>query len=340
VCWPAIAFALASASMTAAAAPPDEGRTLTEAMLIEPGATCLVPETMVEHVRSWRDHDQVEDGITISVRGSNDNPRSLSFAVRFGDEVVIERGFDEAPENCTDLHAVVGLAIAIALDDALPPELGIVVPEPPEPVEPVEQVEAGAGDLPDFSDDDDEPESESPRRRGPVLAVTVEAGAFVGLTPRASLGGLASLDIRPLDHFDVRIGALVTHLPRFELDWPGYDGHVDISVAAGRLDLCWGTAPRRVRGRVCAGAAGGATISAGRGYTTDFRRTTPWFAALGGLDVSARLIGPLALELRVEGVFPFQRTTLDVRSPGGQLLARERFPVAGLIVSVGPRLEF
>ena len=85
--------------------------------------------------------------------------------------------------------------------------------------------------------------------------------------------------------------------------------------------------------------AGGATVSAGRGYSTDFRRM-PWFAGLAGADLAVRLIGPLSLELRVEGVFPFQRTVLDVRSTSGQLLARERFPVAGLIAAVGPRFEF
>lgn len=329
-----MALGLALAGTSAVASPPED-RALADALVIDPGATCLEPQIMLEHVRSWREHDRVDDRVAISVRGSSEDPRALSFSVRLGDEVVIERNFDEAPANCTDLHAVVGLAIAIALDDALPAELGIAVPEPPEPAE---QIDAGEGDLPDFSDDETEPEP--PRRRGPGLAVAVEAGAFIGITPRASFGALASLDIRPLDHFDVRIGALATHLPRFQLDWPGYDGNVDTTVAAGRLDLCLGTKPRRVRGRVCAGAAAGAAISAGRGYTIDFRRATPWFAALAGLDMSAHLFGPLALELRLEGVFPFQRTALDVRSPSGQLLARERFPVAGLIVSVGPRLEF
>lgn len=351
-CWPADALALAGAlacggvSLSAAATPPQaepvappdhtvapkmrEIRTLADALVVEPGATCVERETMVAHIRSWRDQDQIDHRIAIRVRGSSEDPHALGFVVWFGDEVVIERRFDAAPHSCADLHAVVGLAIAIALDDALPVQLGIV--EPP----PVEQVHAGEGDTPDFSDD----APRAPRRRGPGLALTGAAAAFLGVTPRASFGGLLSFDIRPLEHFDVRIGALATHLPGFELDASGYAGQVAVTVAAGRVDLCWGTAPRRVRARVCAGAAGGATISAGRGYTNDFRRSTPWFAGLVGADVGVRLIGPLALELRVEGVFPFQRTVLDVRSPGGQLLARERFPVAGVIVAVGPRIEF
>lgn len=313
-------------------------RTLADALVVEPNATCLEREAMLEHIRSWRDQDQIDPSIAIRVRGSSEDPRALDFVVWFRDEVVIERSFDDAPASCNDLHAVVGLAIAIALDDALPVELGIIdpIPEPkPEP-EPVEQEDAGEGDVPDFSETPTEP----PRRRGPSLALTGAGAAFVGITPRASLGGLLSFDIRPLAHFDVRVGALATHLPRFELDAAGYEGRIAVTVAAARVDLCWGTSPRRVRARVCGGLAGGATISAGRGYTNDFRRSTPWFAGLVGADVAVWLIGPLALELRLEGVVPFQRTILDIRSLGGQLLARERFAVAGMLVAVGPRFEF
>jgi hypothetical protein len=113
-----------------------------------------------------------------------------------------------------------------------------------------------------------------------------------------------------------------------------------VLVAAGRFDLCWGTEPIEVRLRVCGGVAGGATVSRGRGFESNFRRTTPWFAGLVGVDISTHLIGPLALELRVEGVFPLQRTRLDVRSESGQLLASEVFPIAGVLVAVGPRFEF
>ena len=174
------------------------------------------------------------------------------------------------------------------------------------------------------------------RRRGPGLALTAAGAVFANATPRVSGGGLLSFDIRPLDHFDVRLGALATHLAGFPLG----EGQVAVTVAAGRLDLCWGTAPLSVRLRLCGGVAGGATISKGRDFATNFQRTTPWFAAIPAIDVAVHLVGPLALELRVEGLFPLQRTTLEVRDPGGALVARERFPVAGFAVAVGPRFEF
>lgn len=301
-------------------------RSLAEALIVEPGATCLDRATLLADILSWRDTDRVDHRVTIRVRGSDSNAGSLEFVVELDGEIVAERPFHPAPADCTDLHAVVSLAIAIALDDTLAGELGIV-----DPLAPVEQVQPGDGDLPR-----ERKPRPTPDRRGPGLAVTAAGAMFAGLTPRLSAGGLVSFDIRPRDHVDVRLGLLATHLPSFELD----SGRVAATVAAGRVDLCWGTEPIAVRLRVCGGLAGGATVSRGTGFTTNFRQTTPWLAGLVGIDLAAHLVGPLGLELRVEGVFPFQRTRLDVRSEGGQLLASEVFPVAGVLVAVGPRFEF
>jgi hypothetical protein len=303
-------------------------RRVADVLTVEPGATCLDHFRLLEDIESWRDDPRVADAVSVAVRGSDGDPHALEFVVTVGDEVVVERSFEDAPTDCADLHAVVALTIAIALDDTLASELGIV--EAPDPLAPIEQVQPGDGDLPR------ERGKPTRQRRGPGLSLTAAGGVFAGLTPRLSAGGLVSFDIRPRDHFDLRIAALATHLPSFNLD----AGHVAVTLAAGRFDLCWGTKPIEVRLRVCGGVAGGATVSRGSDFAENFRRTTPWFAGLVGIDLSAHLIGPLGLELRVEGVFPFQRTRLDVRSDSGQLLASEVFPVAGVLVAVGPRFEF
>ncbi len=323
----------------ARAAPPEpataapamaEDRPLAAALVVEPGATCLDRAALLDSVLSWRDSDRVDRRVTIGVRGASEDPRALEFEVRVGEDAVIERRFDPAPSDCADLHAVVGLAIAITLDETLAGQLGIVEPPPSAPA-PVDQIEAGDGDIPAEPGPPLEPE-----RRGPTLAVTAAAGVFAGLTPGLSAGGLLSFDIRPRDHFDLRLGALATHLPGFALDV----GEVATTLAAGRVDLCWGTAPIAVRLRVCGGFAGGATRSRARGFEVNFVETLPWFAGIADIDVAVRLVGPLALELRIEGVFPVQRTRLEIRSEAGQRLASERFPLAGVLVAVGPRIEF
>lgn len=300
-------------------------RTLGDALVVEPGVTCLDRKSLLADLLSWRESERVDQRVAIRVVGSSKDPRELSFALWIRDALAVERRFAPAPEDCADLHATVALAIAIALDDTLAEDLGIAAP--------VEQIQPGEGDLPSF---EAARARERPLRPGPALALTLAAGVFVGPTPRLSGGGELFFDIRPLDHFDVRLGALATHLSSA----PVGDGEVAVTVAAGRLDLCWATAPLSVRLRLCGGFAGGATRSRARGFYTDFARSTPYFAAIPSIDVAVHVIGPLALELRVEGLFQLQRTTLEVRSPGGQLLAAQPFPIAGFAVAVGPRFEF
>jgi hypothetical protein len=303
-------------------------RTIDDALALERGASCLDRQTLLADIRSWRGKDRVEQRVAVRVSGSPDDPRAVSFVIWVADELVVERAFDLDPSDCANVHAVVSLAISIALDDSLPVELGII----DAPVEPVEQAQPGDTDVPDFTDAQPEP---APGRRT-TLSLTAAAGAFVEVTPRLSGGGLLSFDIRPLDHFDIRVGGLATYLPGHAIDL----GQVDITLAAGRLDLCWGTLPRRVRARVCGGAAAGAVVASGRGFTVDFRRSLPYFAALVGADVAIHLIGPLGIELRLDAVVPLQQIELDVRSTTGQLLDRERFSPAGLVVAIGPRFEF
>ena len=300
-------------------------RTLGDALAVEPGATCLDRKTLLADLLSWRDAERVDQRVAIRVVGSSKDPRELSFALWIRDELAVERRFEPAPDDCADLHAVVALAIAIALDDSLASELGIAPP--------VEQVQPGEGDLPNF---EREREREPPPRPGPAFAITAAAAAFVGPTPRLSAGGELFFDLRPLDHFDIRVGGFATHLPSFPLG----EGQVAVTVAAGRLDLCWGTAPRSVRLRLCGGLAAGATLSRASGFSISNQQADTYFAAIPSIDLAARVIGPLALELRVEGVFPLQHTELVIRDPDNNFVTSEPFPVAGFIIAVGPRFEF
>ena len=313
--------------------PAARGDGLERALELEPGATCLDRPSLLGHLRTWRPADDLDARIRIVVRGDPRRPNALSFVLYEGDRALVERSFDPAPSDCADLHAVVALALAIALDDTLAGELGIAPVEatPTPGTQPVAQVQATRDDLPT-----EDAAPAPPRRRRPVLAVTTAVGLFAGVTPRLSTGGLVSFDIRPLDRFDLRLSVLATHLPGFALD----EGQVAATVAAGRFDLCWGTLPMAVRLRLCGGVAAGAAVARGRGFGEDFRRTSPWLAGVAGVDLSARLIGPLFLELRLEGMVPFQRTRVDVRSETGERLASQRFPVAALLVTVGPRVEF
>ncbi len=328
---PTVALAL-FASRPVSAGPPDERpqRPLAEAVQVEPGASCLDHATLLQHLQSWRTDTALDAGIAVLVHGGAD-PRQIGFEVWVGASARIERNFDPAPESCADRHAVVALAIAIALDDTLAEQLGLIEPEPiePEPTEP-EVVQATDDELPV-----DEPEPELPSRR-PTLGLTLAGGMFGGAHPQLGAGGIVAFDVRALAHFDLRIGGLVSHLP----DLRFLEGTIASTIAAGRLDLCWATLPRSVRLRLCGGFAAGALHAAPRGFDRNLPQTLPWSAALAGIDLVVLLVGPLALELRFDGFLALQREVLDLDTPSGATIGSLRYPAGGLIIAVGPRFEF
>ena len=81
------------------------------------------------------------------------------------------------------------------------------------------------------------------RGAGFTLGLSAAAGVFAGVHPQLAAGGSLTFDMRPRDHFDVRLGALITHAPAIRFE----EGSVASTLAAGRVDLCWGTTPQRVR---------------------------------------------------------------------------------------------
>lgn len=327
------AASLALTSWPAAAAPPDDPpqRPLGDALQVEPGASCLDHATLLQHLQSWRSEPELDARIAVLIHGSDD-PRKIGFEVWVGSTAWIERSFDPAPEQCADRHAVVALAIAIALDDTLAEELGLIAPAPPMPREPTPAIQATDDERPI---DDLEPD-QPPRSRRPRLGVTLAAGMFGGMHPQLGAGGLASFDIRALPHFDLRLGGFGSHVPDVRFS----EGTIASTIAAGRFDMCWGTLPRTVRLRICGGFAAGALHAKPRGFDHNATQSLPWLAALGGIDLVILLVGPLALELRIDGFVALQRNVLDLSTVNGETVGSLRYGPGGLILAVGPRFEF
>ncbi|MFV8755594.1 hypothetical protein ACNOYE_34015 [Nannocystaceae bacterium ST9] len=341
IAWLAALLVVGLPGPAASAAPPSDvvaepaaepkQRALAEALQVEPGASCLDHATLLQHLQSWRSEPTLDDRIAVLVH-AGDDPRSIGFEVWVGTSPWIERSFDPAPEDCADRHAVVALAIAIALDDTLAEELGLIAgpSEPSETPEPTAVIQVTDDELPQ-----DEPEPELPSRR-PGLGLTLAAGMFGGMHPQLGAGGLLSFDVRPLPHFDLRFGGFASHVPGVRFS----EGTIASTVAAGRFDMCWGTLPRTVRLRICGGIAAGALHAAPRGFDRNLPQTLPWIAALGGIDLVVRLVGPLALELRIDGFVALQRNVLDLSTVNGETVGSLPYGAGGLILAVGPRFEF
>src|SRR5262245_58554465 len=87
---------------------------LAQVVHVDPGATCLDAGVLIEHIVSWLGTDQVDPGLSIEVVGSTKFSRFVSFRIARHDAELAERRFEPGPARCEDLHAALGLAIALA----------------------------------------------------------------------------------------------------------------------------------------------------------------------------------------------------------------------------------
>jgi hypothetical protein len=101
----AVAFWQTSAFASAAAAV----KPLRDRLVVQPGATCLDRDTLVQEVEAWLGNGNVPDDLQIVVLGSALSERDVSLRIRSGSGTVAERHFAPGPERCEHLHAVVAL---------------------------------------------------------------------------------------------------------------------------------------------------------------------------------------------------------------------------------------
>src|SRR5579872_3627664 len=90
----AVALVTTSVALAPRAASADgHSRPLSEALDVEPGATCVTAAALGEHVRAWLGSDQIDSDLWIRVKGSEDDPRDVSFAMGREDQVLARRRF-------------------------------------------------------------------------------------------------------------------------------------------------------------------------------------------------------------------------------------------------------
>src|SRR5687768_6813652 len=86
---------------------------LADALVVRAGATCLERDRLVAQIRTWFDRDRIDARLVVEVVGDEDDPLKLAFSIRRAERIIAVRRFEPAPDRCADLHAVVGLAIAL-----------------------------------------------------------------------------------------------------------------------------------------------------------------------------------------------------------------------------------
>lgn len=101
-------------------------------MDVDPGATCFEPGRLVASVQAWLGRELVRRDVHVHVQGDAQRATSASFRIERGGKVR-ERRFGALPAGCEDAMAVVGLAVAMAIDA----DVMKAFVEPPPPAAPL-----------------------------------------------------------------------------------------------------------------------------------------------------------------------------------------------------------
>lgn len=314
-----------------AAAAPEPRRPLAEAVTVSPGATCLSQPTLVEHIGTWLGGDTVDPGLAIDVRGDPVRSDVAAISLKTRDGGLIERTFEGTPPTCSDMHAVIGLGVAMAIDASVLEDLGYDVIDSPAAAPVPQAVDSERPPL--LRRDNRKLEPEPPRRRPNLRGVAVVRGSvWLGSLPGVGGGGQIHGELGWVPWLDLRLGILGGYT-RQQLG----SSDVGIGVVAGRLDVCLGVQRKRLRPRLCLGPAIGALQANGRELPAATRGTIPWVAGMLALELRIVASRVFSLDLAIDGVVPFLRPLIAVRDPAKPSMIGDSLTVApvGVMFSLG-----
>jgi hypothetical protein len=287
---------------TPAVETPAAEQSLSEAMDLDPGATCLEENRLEAEVQTWLGRGRLRSNIHVHIRGDEHDPRAVEFRI-LREGKTRERRFEGLPVGCEDATAVVGLAIALAIDANVVAD--IVAP-------------SASGDT--------EP-------RG---LVALQAAAGFDVLSAGSVGLAAGLEYRAIDWLSVRFDLLG------QFSWGNaisdIPGTFDVALGAASPQLCaGGSIAPGARFELCSGPAVGIIHATGHGYTVSRSSTGSWVVAAGG--VRLRFVAGIPWVLDLDGVFPIRVPAFRAEDASGNPSFRNPNPAGGLL-SVGPAFTF
>lgn len=282
---------------------------VSDILSLDPGATCLEHDRLTEQVVTWLERDEIDPRLSVVVEGNPTEVHTLRFTLWARGEVIAERVFAPGPSRCQDLHSVVALAIALALDATVLESVGIaasepeIEPPPPRPPAVPPPVVVQAEPRPDPGPD------LTPRER--PWSWGLHGGGLISIGAPPPLGGGAELgaELSWRKRLDVQLGMIVTSAGPQPIE----DATLDITLLAGRADVCGGPPMGRVRPRFCGGLVVGGAMAEGRGFVRDFQSVVPWVAAAFGGDLRVLLVDRLAVSFDLDGLVSLVRPVFDVR---------------------------
>jgi hypothetical protein len=276
-------------------------RPVAEALDVDAGATCFEQARVAASVQAWLQRDQVAGDVEVHLVGDGNDPTVAVFRiVRSG--ATRERRFASLPLGCEDATAVVGLAIALAIDAEVLKT--VVAPEEPSP---------------------------PPRR---ALAVQVAGGYEV--VPGGSIGGSVGMELGVASWLSVRLDFLGLYSWGNAID--GVAGVFDVVAGAAVPQLCaGGDLTDRVRFEMCSGVPVGVLHAQGRDYAVSHGASGVWVEASAGVRLLFQAGIPWAIDLG--GLFPVRSPSFRAENATGAAQFRAPNP-AGVLLAVGPAFKF
>jgi hypothetical protein len=305
---------------------PASTHAVTDALEVGAGTTCLDEARVVEHVVRWLERDRIDARQRLEVRAEVDR---VVLVVRTEGAVVVERSLSPLPADCADLHAAVGLALALAVDASVLESLGVAAPPDP-PRAPAEDSERAPEPTPP-------PIEDAPPRRGPLVGIELAATTMVGVPRGVAFGAAITGQLGVASWLDVEVGLVATGgLPVAVAPSTAYAGEVVPVLTFARAGVC----PRRDLGprvalRGCAGLDAGGLLAFGRAFDETRLARLPWLAARTGIDLDVAVAPRAALRFGLDAIVPVIRTEWAVRDGSGAVLGREDAASLGGALTIG-----
>lgn len=288
-------------------------RPVAQAIVVEPGATCLDPAKLAGRVARWLQRDLIDARIRIRVQGDTSRENRVSFVIERGGGDRAERSIPDAPEDCDQLHSALALSIALAIDASI-----------------------GGGSLPPSELPSDEQLLAKPEKPQPPyfrFAFAMLGHGTAGLLTDTSFAGSGRLELGFFPWLDLRLGALVTRIDSQPLRPAGVDGNFYVNLTAVRVDACAAqTVGGGVRILACTGGIAGALRTRGRNFSADQEESRLWSAAVAGVEAQALLLSWLAISGSVDMAVPLAKHRIQAVDPQGRVIGeRQLTPIAVLV---------
>ena len=335
-----VALAIAAGQPRALAGPPSPPRspsppeTDAEAVLAGPDAhRCLDAVAVRAEVEEWLGHP-LGDELTVVLRGDE----GFGFDMLRGDEQLGRRRFADEGQSCAQVVQIVGLAVAMAVEDQMTAWIAPLLP---------------AVDATPESPETPTPEPPTPEsaRERPTLGL----GPVIGASSLPAWGFELGAVLRWQGLVGVRAELDLGYRPRVVLRDASSVSRAVLLDAAAQLELCLGSRFRGRRSRLdaCLGLRGGPMFARGLDLAPNSWALAGWLAASSGVLLSVPA-GPVHAEIgasllvslvdpRLRTVTPDQQTaqTWTGADVGGRLVFALKFDgrrqVRGRPDSKGPR---